>query len=209
MIVAEKVYLVLSFANFVGFLYNGRYLRLPDRLIGLRLVFTNAEAQRWVKISSVILWYVYEIVFFCWNEILRGASFEFINQQLLYDGFSDFLMCLLPLVELSSVQRAWKRMSSILGVMKSKIRQNFPKLTFRGHEIKLFGIATLNDTSNEVASGAQIDGHCPKCDEGLCMPFKASCGHFYCYYCLQSLVRVNSTPICLICSQLIDSSTRL
>uniref|UniRef100_A0A7S2RVX5 RING-type E3 ubiquitin transferase (cysteine targeting) n=1 Tax=Mucochytrium quahogii TaxID=96639 RepID=A0A7S2RVX5_9STRA len=76
----EKFWLVATLGNFLAFFYNGRYRSLVDRLLCIRAVYQKAEAH-------------------------RAASFDFINQQLLYDGFSEMLMCLLPLVDWVKLRR--------------------------------------------------------------------------------------------------------
>jgi len=77
---AERVYTVASAANLVVFLFEGTYRSVLERFLRLRVVPAQREAQ-------------------------LAVSFEFINQQLLYDGFSDLLMCLLPLIDWEGLRR--------------------------------------------------------------------------------------------------------
>ncbi|GBG27291.1 Peroxisome biosis factor 2 [Hondaea fermentalgiana] len=100
---AERVYVLANLANFVLFLHNGRYRSLLDRLLQMRVVYATKEAH-------------------------RPVSFEFINQQLLYDGFSDMLMCVLPLVDWTRLQRFGLR--SVLALFSFYKRSVAPWLRF-------------------------------------------------------------------------------
>ncbi|KAL1635269.1 peroxisome assembly protein (Peroxin-2) [Diplodia intermedia] len=74
-------------ASFLVFLANGRYRTLADRALGLRL----APAQAGVS---------------------REVSFEYLNRQLVWHAFTEFLLFLLPLVGVARwrriVARGWR-----------------------------------------------------------------------------------------------------
>jgi len=74
---------VASLASFLVFLINGRYRTLTDRLLRLRL--TPAS-----------------------NSMSREVSFEYLNRQLVWHAFTEFLLFLLPLVGISR----WRRILS-------------------------------------------------------------------------------------------------
>lgn len=80
---------VAAFASFLIFLTNGRYRTLLDRLLGLRLTPTSAA-------------------------ISREVSFEYLNRQLVWHAFTEFLLFLLPLVGVSRwrriLARSWRKM---------------------------------------------------------------------------------------------------
>mmetsp|Transcript_12339 Transcript_12339/g.23972 ORF Transcript_12339/g.23972 Transcript_12339/m.23972 type:complete len:405 (+) Transcript_12339:106-1320(+) len=95
---AERCYVLASLSNFVAFLYDGRYRSLLDRLLQMRVVYAKSEAH-------------------------RAVSFEFINQQLLYDGFSDMLMCLLPVIDWDRLRRiALRSMLAVHAMYKRSAR---------------------------------------------------------------------------------------
>ncbi|KAF4556056.1 Peroxisomal biogenesis factor 2-like protein [Elsinoe fawcettii] len=79
---------VAAFVSFLVFLYNGRYRTLVDRVLGLRLVPTNAQTS-------------------------REVSFEYLNRQLVWHAFTEFLLFILPLVGISRWRRwlakAWRK----------------------------------------------------------------------------------------------------
>ena len=74
---------VASLASFLVFLVNGRYRTLTDRLLRLRLTPTSHSAS-------------------------RDVSFEYLNRQLVWHAFTEFLLFLLPLVGISR----WRRIMS-------------------------------------------------------------------------------------------------
>ncbi|KAK4554145.1 peroxisome assembly protein (Peroxin-2) [Recurvomyces mirabilis] len=79
---------IVAFASFLIFLYNGKYRTLADRVLRLRLVPSG-------------------------NQTNREVSFEYLNRQLVWHAFTEFLLFLLPLVGISRwrrwIARAWKR----------------------------------------------------------------------------------------------------
>lgn len=72
--------------NFLVFLQRGTFATLTERLLGLRSVF-------------------------CSPQPVRQVGFEYMNRELLWHGFAEFLIFLLPLV---NVQKLKARLSSWL-----------------------------------------------------------------------------------------------
>ena len=83
---------VAAFASFLVFLYNGKYRTLIDRLLRLRLTPTSAHTN-------------------------REVSFEYLNRQLVWHAFTEFLLFLLPLVGISRwrrwLNRVWKKTKAV------------------------------------------------------------------------------------------------
>lgn len=79
---------IAAFLSFLVFLVNGRYRTLTDRLLRIRL--TPASSQ-----------------------VSREVSFEYLNRQLVWHAFTEFLLFLLPLVGISRwrrwLSRAWRK----------------------------------------------------------------------------------------------------
>jgi peroxin-2 len=84
---------VASLASFLVFLVNGRYRTITDRLLRLRLTPTS-------------------------NNTSREVSFEYLNRQLVWHAFTEFLLFLLPLVGISRwrriLGRTWRKLRSSL-----------------------------------------------------------------------------------------------
>ncbi|GBF87723.1 hypothetical protein Rsub_00434 [Raphidocelis subcapitata] len=80
----EGAYKVGVAANLLVFLYQGKYRTPLERLLGARLVYKQPEMSRVI-------------------------SFEYLNRQLVWQELSDFLLFVLPLVNVARVKRAMLR----------------------------------------------------------------------------------------------------
>ena len=84
---------IASLVGFVVFLVNGKYRTLTDRLLRLRLVPKN-------------------------DNVSRDVSFEYLNRQLVWHAFTEFLLFLLPLVGINRwsrwLSKAWRRTKEAL-----------------------------------------------------------------------------------------------
>ncbi|KAF2662442.1 hypothetical protein K491DRAFT_617202, partial [Lophiostoma macrostomum CBS 122681] len=95
---------IASLASFCVFLLNGRYRTLTDRLLRLRLTPTSHSTS-------------------------REVSFEYLNRQLVWHAFTEFLLFLLPLVGISRwrriLSRSWRRLkSSVLHLLGRSSRRH-------------------------------------------------------------------------------------
>ena len=84
----STLYTTLSLASFTLFILNGRYRTILDRLLRLRLTPPPRQHP-------------------------RSVSFEYLNRQLVWHAFTEFLLFMLPLVGIrrwrSWISRAWRR----------------------------------------------------------------------------------------------------
>ncbi|CAD6900970.1 unnamed protein product [Tilletia controversa] len=70
---AQKFWSVAALINFAAFLGDGKYRTLVDRILGMRLTYARRAMN-------------------------RNVSFEFLNRQLVWHAFTEFLLFLLPLI---------------------------------------------------------------------------------------------------------------
>tara|TARA_R110002003_G_scaffold250_5_gene17757 strand:+ start:9109 stop:10674 length:1566 start_codon:yes stop_codon:yes gene_type:complete len=110
---------VASLASFLVFLVNGRYRTITDRLLRLRLTPTSHSTS-------------------------REVSFEYLNRQLVWHAFTEFLLFLLPLVGISR----WRR---ILGRTWRKLRLALSSLLGRSRPTSTADDA--DDNENESKTG--------------------------------------------------------
>lgn len=79
---------IATFISFLIFLINGRYRTLADRVLRLRLASASSQG-------------------------IREISFEYLNRQLVWHAFTEFLLFLLPLVGIGRwrrwLGRAWRK----------------------------------------------------------------------------------------------------
>ncbi|KAF8076535.1 peroxisomal biogenesis factor 2 [Lyophyllum atratum] len=80
----ESSYTLLTLSSFVAFLWNGRFRTIADRLLNMSLV----PSRRFVK---------------------REVSYEFMNRQMVWHAFTEFLLFLLPLLSARSIRRRINR----------------------------------------------------------------------------------------------------
>ncbi|XP_019678357.1 peroxisome biogenesis factor 2 isoform X1 [Leopardus geoffroyi] len=118
--------------NFLIFLQRGKFATLTERLLGIRSVF-------------------------CKPQSVREVGFEYMNRELLWHGFAEFLIFLLPLI---NIQKLKAKLSS--------------------WRIPLIGAP--NGDSTLATSGKQ----CSLCGEWPTMPHTIGCEHIFCYYCVKS-----------------------
>ncbi|PPQ83281.1 hypothetical protein CVT25_004020 [Psilocybe cyanescens] len=91
---AESIHGLLGLVNFVAFLWGGRYRTLVDRVLQMSLV----PSRRLVK---------------------RDVSYEFMNRQMVWHAFTEFLLFLLPLINARTIRRRIYRLTSLLSPLYS------------------------------------------------------------------------------------------
>lgn len=91
--IASTTHSIAAFASFLVFLVNGRYRTLLDRTLRLRLAPAG-------------------------SQVSREVSFEYLNRQLVWHAFTEFLLFLLPLVGISRwkrwLSRAWRKTKALI-----------------------------------------------------------------------------------------------
>ncbi|KAL8843766.1 MAG: hypothetical protein Q9205_003116 [Flavoplaca limonia] len=89
----STIHSIAALSSFIVFLVNGRYRTLLDRMLRLRLA-TPA------------------------NHLSRQVSFEYLNRQLVWHAFTEFLLFLLPLVGITRwrrwLSRAWRKAKALV-----------------------------------------------------------------------------------------------
>ncbi|XP_036614346.1 peroxisome biogenesis factor 2 [Trichosurus vulpecula] len=121
-----------SLVNFLIFLQKGKFATLTERLLGIRSVF-------------------------CKPQNIREVGFEYMNRELLWHGFAEFLIFLLPLI---NMQKLKAKLSSWC--------------------IPITGVPNNDDTL------ATHGKECSLCGEWPTMPHTIGCVHVFCYYCVKS-----------------------
>nr|XP_033790837.1 peroxisome biogenesis factor 2 isoform X2 [Geotrypetes seraphini] len=118
--------------NFLVFLQKGKFATLTERLLGIRSVF-------------------------CRPQDVRQVGFEYMNRELMWHGFVEFLIFLLPLI-------------------------NFQKLKVR----LVSWLKPIEGLPSYDASVALHGKECTLCGEWPTMPHTIGCTHVFCYYCIKS-----------------------
>lgn len=187
---ASNAHSVAAFASFLLFLVNGRYRSLLDRILRLRLVSPS-------------------------NHLSRQVSFEYLNRQLVWHAFTEFLLFLLPLVGISRwrrwLSRAWRKARALVtqGSGEEDMGQK-GELAFLPERTCAICYLDQNPTStseNEVlaVSGAS-GGVVGSAQTDITNPYEMiHCGCVYCFVCAISRFEVADGEgwTCLRCGELV------
>lgn len=125
---------VCAALNFIVFLRRGTFSTLSDRLLGVRLMHLDPIAH-------------------------RQNSFQYMTRVMMWNGLSEFLMIVVPLINLVRVRQVVQRRLIPKAVMEA-----------------------MND-----ASEAAGENQCGICSASpMTLPMRANCGHVFCYFCIAS-----------------------
>ena len=135
-----------NIVNFLVFLRKGRHPSLSERILGARAAFSRSPGA-------------------------RDVAFQYVNRELLWHGFAEFLIFLLPLVDM-------RRAKAALGYFLS-------------------GPAAVK----EEGAGSGAGQECGFCGEWPTMPHAIGCPHVFCYYCVKSHAIADGYLTCPQCGQ--------
>ena len=137
---------LIKLANFLLFLVSGCYPSLTDRILSLHIKPTRPQ-------------------------FLRSVSSTYMNREILWHGFSEFLFFVLPHINFFAI-RNW------IQQVLYKWRRYVPTMSIKNNDMQ-----------------------CSWCGHDLVMPQEANCGHLYCYYCISANVCADQLFSCCICSR--------
>ena len=188
---ASNIHSLAAFASFLVFLVNGRYRTLLDRALRLRLATPSVQGS-------------------------REVSFEYLNRQLVWHAFTEFLLFLLPLVGISRwrrlLSRAWRKTKTLIksdnedeGDTKTKGELGF--LPERTCAICYWDENPTSTSENEIMaiSGAS-GGVVGSAQTDITNPYEAiTCGCIYCFVCIAKRLEAEEGEgwICLRCGELV------
>lgn len=181
-----------AFASFLIFLVNGRYRTLLDRILRLRLAPPS-------------------------SQVSREVSFEYLNRQLVWHAFTEFLLFLLPLVGISRwrrwLARAWRKTKSVIKRQETgddEGSKNGRELAFLPERTCAICYQDQNPTStseNEILaiSGAS-GGVVGSAQTDVTNPYETiPCGCIYCFVCLAQRLEAEDGEgwVCLRCGEIV------
>lgn len=174
------------------FLVNGRYRTLLDRLLRLRLASPS-------------------------SQVSREVSFEYLNRQLVWHAFTEFLLFLLPLVGIGRwrrwLSRAWRKAKSALQSGDKDAGDTAVKtgpLAFLPERTCAICYQDQNPTSTSEteilgASGAP-GGIIGSSQTDIVNPYETlPCGCVYCFVCLAQKLEAEEGEgwVCLRCGEIV------
>lgn len=188
----STIHSVAALGSFVIFLVNGRYRTLLDRILRLRLSSPTSQASRQI-------------------------SFEYLNRQLVWHSFTEFLLFILPLIGIRRwrrlLSRAWRRLRITLINEDSEFTEDnaekvgelssLPERTcaicYESQNPLLTSKNEVPATSGGVVGSSQTD---------ITNPYEGRpCGCIYCFTCLAQRLEGEEGDgwTCLRCGRLISS----
>lgn len=191
---ATNTHNIAAFFSFMIFLYNGRYRTLTDRILRLRLVPST-------------------------NQTSREVSFEYLNRQLVWHAFTEFLLFLLPLVGISRWRRwlvkAWKNVGRTVTKMVSGSSKAEDQDDLLQGELAFLPERTCaicyqdqnpagGQSEQEVISAGANSGIIGSAATDITNPYEAMpCGCIYCYVCLAQRIEAEEGEgfTCLRCGE--------
>nr|XP_057915526.1 peroxisome biogenesis factor 2 [Doryrhamphus excisus]XP_057915527.1 peroxisome biogenesis factor 2 [Doryrhamphus excisus]XP_057915528.1 peroxisome biogenesis factor 2 [Doryrhamphus excisus]XP_057915529.1 peroxisome biogenesis factor 2 [Doryrhamphus excisus] len=135
-----------SLLNFLVFLRKGQHPVLPERIIGAQAVFSKPN-------------------------VTRDVTYQYMNRELLWHGFAEFLIFLLPLIN------------------ARKLKATVYSFVFRRDGS---GVESTRDKNGVLKE-------CALCGEWPTMPHGVGCRHVFCYYCIKSHSIANNCITCPVC----------
>ncbi|KAJ5678876.1 hypothetical protein N7462_007120 [Penicillium macrosclerotiorum] len=188
---ASTTHSVAAFVSFLVFLVNGRYRTLIDRILRIRLTPPSAQAS-------------------------REVSFEYLNRQLVWHAFTEFLLFLLPLVGISRwrrwISRAWRK--TVNALRSSGDEEGSDKkqgeLAFLPERTCAICYREQNPaatTEGEVlAASASAGGLTGSAQTDITNPYEtAPCGCIYCFVCIVEKLEAEEGQgwVCLRCGEIV------
>ncbi|KAK0113299.1 peroxisome assembly protein (Peroxin-2) [Cadophora gregata] len=181
----STVHSTAAFASFLVFLVNGRYRTLLDRMLRLRLAPPT-------------------------SQVSREVSFEYLNRQLVWHAFTEFLLFVLPLVGISRwrrwLARAWRKTKSVMRSARedeTEIKSGeFAFLPERTCAICYQDQNTTSTSEAEVIAASGASGVVGSAQTDITNPYETTpCGCIYCFVCLASRLEAEDGEgwICLRC----------
>lgn len=135
-----------SLVNFLVFLKKGHHPVLVERIVGTRAVFSKPN-------------------------VIRDVTYQYMNRELLWHGFSEFLIFLLPLINTRKLK------ATVSSVVLGRERTN----------------------GEGAAEWQRLFRECGLCGEWPTMPHTVGCQHVFCYYCIKSHSITESFLTCPKC----------
>jgi peroxin-2 len=189
---------VAAMVSFLTFLFNGQYRTILDRILRLRLVPASSHTR-------------------------REVSFEYLNRQLVWHAFTEFLLFLLPLVGIARwrriLSRGWKKAVDFTQQLFGQKIDNDESSLKKGGELGFLPERTCaicySDQNPAVGAAGESEivaatstggGVIGSASTDITNPYEAvPCGCVYCFICIAQRIEGEEGEgwTCLRCGQII------
>lgn len=163
----STIHSTAAFASFLVFLFNGRYRTILDRVLRMRLAPPT-------------------------SHVSREVSFEYLNRQLVWHAFTEFLLFVLPLIGINRwrrwLGRTWRKTKEMINVGADSTDKAGGEYGFLPERTCAICYQDQNDTAtteNEVLAAAASSGVIGSAQTDITNPYETiPCGCIYCFVCL-------------------------
>lgn len=174
---------IANLVNFTFFLVNGQYSSLVNRILG---IIETPISSDLLKFNG------------------SNVNYEFQNRQLVWNVMTEFLVFILPLLQLRKLGRMTRK---LLGRSKNSLdvqSGNVPTLTSYTN-LPVSECAICHDNNNQAS---QTGGRTFPSAGPVTNPYITNCGHVYCYVCISTrfnMIKVNGEDMpCLRCGKRLE-----
>lgn len=143
----ENTLLVMSVINFFRFLKSGKKPTLIDFLLGIDFITLHSSRR-------------------------RDIGYSHITRELIWNGFMELLVVVVPLINYKKLQR---------------------------HVKTLFFKDFTRKSGDVIQPVMNLNTVCAYCEDRPTLPHHMGCGHIFCYYCLRGNVMADSGFLCPLC----------
>lgn len=186
--VADNVHSGAAFVSFLVFLLHGRYRTLLDRILRMRLAPPT-------------------------SQVSREVSFEYLNRQLVWHAFTEFLLFVLPLIGINKwrrwLARTWKKTrKAISGSTDAEVDEKRGEFAFLPERTCAICYQDQNtaSTEQEIMAAAASSGVVGSAQTDITNPYETiPCGCVYCFVCLATRIEGEDGEgwTCLRCGELV------
>ncbi|KAI1431387.1 Pex12 amino terminal region-domain-containing protein [Xylaria sp. CBS 124048] len=182
------IHSMAAFASFLVFLLQGRYRTLLDRVLRMRLAPPTSQVN-------------------------REVSFEYLNRQLVWHAFTEFLLFVLPLVGINRwrrwLSRTWRKTKELVRTgPEDQAGEKQGELAFLPERTCAICYQDQNSavSETEVMAAAASSGVVGSAQTDITNPYETiPCGCIYCFVCLASRLEREEGEgwTCLRCGELV------
>ncbi|KAH6853556.1 Pex12 amino terminal region-domain-containing protein [Chaetomium sp. MPI-CAGE-AT-0009] len=175
-----------AFASFLVFLLHGKYRTLLDRVLRMRLAPPT-------------------------SQVSREVSFEYLNRQLVWHAFTEFLLFVLPLVGINRwrrwLARTWRKTKKIMSTGAEGADEKKGEYSFLPERTCAICYQDQNSASSENdLMAAASTGVVGSAQTDITNPYETiPCGCAYCFVCLTTRIEREEGEgwSCLRCGELV------
>lgn len=185
---AESAHAGAAFVSFLVFLLHGRHRTLLDRILRMRLAPPT-------------------------SQVSREVSFEYLNRQLVWHAFTEFLLFVLPLIGINKwrrwLTRTWRKtkraVSSSTDAEPDDKKGEYSFLPERTCAI-CYQDQNTASTEQEILAAAASSGVVGSAQTDITNPYETiPCGCVYCFVCLATRIEGEDGEgwTCLRCGEVV------